>query len=141
MVTLLLSLLAALVVHEYAHAWTARTLGDPSPDAAGRVTLDPLAHVDAVGTVALPLATALAFGVPLGYGRALAFDRRRLTPGGQVVVLMAGPAANLALAALAWAAGAEVLLRVNLAFGLFNLVPVPPLDGGQAVQVVWRARR
>ena len=132
--------------HEYAHAWMAARLGDPTPRLQGRLTLNPLAHVDWMGTVILPAVTSLLAGGFLGWGRPIETDVRRLRGGlrGLALVALAGPLSNVVLAvplaavagffatsvpAVAELAAQAVLLSLYLA--LFNLLPVPPLDGSK----------
>ena len=141
------SLLWLLTVpHEFAHAWTATRLGDDTPRLDGRVTLNPLAHVDWLGTVLLPAVTSLLGGGILGWGKAVNTDPRKLRGGlnGLAVVALAGPASNIvfsvvlaisavllagSLPAVADFAAKGVYLSLYLA--LFNMLPVPPLDGSK----------
>ncbi len=166
----LLVLLLAISVHESAHAWTAAACGDPTARDLGRVTLNPLRHLDLFGSLLLPL-MLLVIGAPLfGWAKPTPVDTRRLRDPHRhhLLVTAAGPASNLALAAAAALAlavavnalgpearqaaylgligdvGAAATLAhfplaytlVQLAFlnaflAFFNLIPVPPLDGGQ----------
>jgi len=134
------------VPHEFAHAWVATRLGDDTPRLDGRVTLNPLAHVDWLGTVLLPALTSLFGGGILGWGRAVKTNPYKLRGGlnGLALVALAGPASNivfsvvLALAAVFLArpfpAAAEFAARgvtLSLFLALFNLLPVPPLDGSK----------
>ena len=134
------------VPHEFAHAWTATRLGDDTPQRDGRVTLNPLAHVDWLGTVLLPAITSLFGGGFLGWGRAVNTNPYKLRGGlnGLALVALAGPASNvvfsviLALAAVllatslpAAAAFAARGVTLSLYLALFNLLPVPPLDGSK----------
>ncbi|MFB3817314.1 MAG: site-2 protease family protein [Candidatus Methylomirabilales bacterium] len=140
--------LLALTVHEYAHAWVAHRLGDPTARLEGRLTLNPLAHLDPIGSLAILL---IGFGwarpVPVD-GRYFKNPRRDL-----MLVALAGPAINLVMAAgmaflfmtVPWrAAGPEwhwlvvpvrqmlwVGVAVNVLLAVFNLLPVPPLDGSR----------
>lgn len=128
--------------HEFAHAWVAERLGDDTPRREGRVTLNPLAHVDWIGTVALPLASSLLAGGFLGWGRPVNTNIGRLRGGynGLLLVALAGPASNVVLALLfavlsyALPAMTELLFRaayLSLYLAIFNMIPVPPLDGSK----------
>lgn len=141
----------AISFHEYAHAWMADRLGDPGPRWAGRLTLNPLAHLDLVGTMMLLL-------LGIGFARPVVVEpsRFRNPVRDMMWVALAGPVANLLLACIAAflvRAGAgllgpfviDVLARavwLNVALALFNLLPIPPLDGSRIVRafVGWRAR-
>ncbi len=132
--------------HEYAHAWMAVRLGDDTPKIEGRETLNPLAHVDWLGTLILPAITSLVGGGFLGWGKPVNTNPYRLRWGltGLAVVALAGPASNVVfaflLAGVAVAAvGVAPLLSEFLARGvylslylaIFNMIPVPPLDGSK----------
>lgn len=128
--------------HEFAHAWVAEKLGDDTPRLEGRVTLNPLAHVDWIGTVAVPLISSLMTGMFFGWGRAVNTNPSKLRGGytGLTWVALAGPASNvvfavvLALVGSFWHAGAPILFRaayLSLFLALFNMLPVPPLDGSK----------
>jgi Zn-dependent protease len=134
------------VPHEFAHAWAATRLGDDTPRLEGRLTLNPLAHVDWLGTVLLPAITSLFGGGFLGWGRAVNTNPRKLRGGlnGLALVALAGPASNivfsvvLALATVflvhPFPAAANFAARgvtLSLYLALFNLLPVPPLDGSK----------
>jgi Zn-dependent protease len=150
---LLIPLVLSLSVHEFAHAWSAWRLGDDTARRAGRLTLNPLAHIDPIGTVLLPL-----LQVPFGWARPVPVDPARFRPGirmglGMAVTAVAGPASNLVLAVIMTVAfalcsryapellvggsGVGELLRImiylNVNLALFNLLPVPPLDGSRIV--------
>ena len=128
--------------HEFAHAWVATRLGDDTPTLEGRVTLNPLAHVDWIGTVALPFITMLFGGGFIGWGKAVNTNPYRLRGGmnGLLAVALAGPASNIifgvlltALAAFVPSTSGLALRAAFLSFylALFNFLPVPPLDGSK----------
>lgn len=137
--TWLLPLLPAAVLHEAAHAYAARELGDDTAHLEGRCSLNPLKHFDLLWSAILPCATHLATGVAVGSAKPVPVDYFALKRRG-VYVALAGPAANAAQAGvwaaigLAWPsemATAGVLL--NIGFTVLNLLPIKPLDGWQAL--------
>ena len=129
--------------HEFAHAWVAMKLGDDTPVLEGRVTLNPLAHVDWLGTVILPLIVSLSGGGFIGWGKPVNTNPYKLRWGlnGLALVAMAGPVSNVifAIVLLAVAAHASDAIsslcgaaaRLSLYLAIFNLLPVPPLDGSK----------
>jgi len=153
----------AITFHEAAHGYAARALGDPTAALLGRLSLNPIRHVDAVGTILVPgvllASQLLATGrvdMMFGWAKPVPVDVRNFANPrvGMMWVAIAGPAMNFALALLAGLAvhalvmGQEFLsadalawayrfisfaILVNLVLGLFNLFPVPPLDGGRIV--------
>lgn len=132
--------------HEFAHAWVAKQLGDDTPVLQGRVTLNPLQHIDWLGTVILPGLFALMGGGLIGWGRPVLTNPAKLRGGtsGLLQVALAGPLMNV-LMAIPFAAGTVLLANVNsevanfcgratfltLFLAIFNLMPVPPLDGSK----------
>ncbi len=146
-------LLFSLSVHESAHAWVALRMGDDTAARQGRVTLNPLSHIDPIGTVLIPLLQIFWGGVPLlGWAKPTPVNGRGFRHPGRSHVLVsgAGPASNLLLAFLFTAAlfvglrsGAresEPLMallntgiQMNVLLALFNLVPLPPLDGSSVL--------
>jgi len=139
----IVALLLAITVHEAAHAWSANALGDPTARLAGRVTLNPLAHLDPLGSLMMVL-TALT-GIGIGWGKPTPVSPWRLRYGarlGNGIVALAGPLSNILLAAVLgvvlrfapvgpyWAAQTlSLVVLVNLYIAMFNLLPIPPLDG------------
>lgn len=146
-----LPVVLAITLHEAAHAYAAWRLGDPTAAMLGRVTLNPLAHMDWLGTVAMPLALYVLSSGAFVFGYAkpvpVRFDRLRKPKQSMIWVALAGPAANL-VQALAWMLMGYIWLAigvqepwglsvcragvlVNCALFAFNLLPLPPLDGGR----------
>ena len=132
--------------HEFAHAWVATRLGDDTPRNDGRVTLNPLAHVDWIGTALLPFVTSLMGGGFLGWGKPVSTNPAKLRGGlnGLALVALAGPASNIVMAVLLAAVGivcvyvapgladfAQRGIQLSIYLALFNLLPVPPLDGSK----------
>src|SRR5690349_7760013 len=132
--------------HEFAHAWVATKLGDDTPRRDGRVTLNPLAHGDWIGTVLLPAVTSLVGAGFLGWGRPVNTNPSKLRGGfnGMALVALAGPGSNVvfavvlaAVAALTASANPSFAnfaargVRLSLYLALFNMIPVPPLDGSK----------
>lgn len=132
--------------HEFAHAWVATRLGDDTPRLDGRVTLYPLAHVDWLGTAILPFITSLLGGGFLGWGKPVRTDPSKLKGGlnGMAVVALAGPFSNVIMAVILALVGVLTVRTVpalsrfadqgvflSLYLAIFNLLPVPPLDGSK----------
>lgn len=156
-------ILFSLVVHEFAHGYTSVRLGDPTPRWQGRLTLNPLAHLDPMGTVMLIL--TMIRGVGFGWAKPVqinpAYYKNPLK--GSMLVACAGPASNLLLALLfglvfrllnfSWGQVAfnpqffQLLFNflyigfsLNLSLAFFNLLPIPPLDGSKIVSYFLRGR-
>jgi len=161
----LICLVAAIALHEFSHAKVADWLGDPTPRREGRVTLNPLAHADPVGTVLLPIVFALSgSGMLFGWGRPVPTNpvlyRREVSMrGGMALVALAGPAMNLLLAIVSGVAiglvarfgvpigtlSADhplfVFYTLNIVLFAFNLIPIHPLDGGKILAWALGAKR
>ncbi len=148
-----------LTVHEWAHAWAAHRCGDDTAKSAGRMTLDPIPHMDRLGTVILPLLGLITGGFIIGWGKPVPVNpaRMRHPRRDDVLVSLAGPFSNLVLAFLVLGTirialllpsaqsaiesfasyGLEMAL-ISIFLGLFNLLPVPPLDGSHLLRHVVR---
>ncbi|MFP6854213.1 MAG: site-2 protease family protein [Opitutales bacterium] len=155
-----LILVASLSVHEWAHAFVADKTGDPLPRAQGRVTLNPIAHMDPIGTVILPLGMILlnpTFAI-LGWGKPVqvSLPNPKTRVRDDLLITGAGPLSNLLLAfsvallgglslrfspeAIAWKGLFEAVIWINCILFLFNLIPVPPLDGSHFLKHALRIR-
>ena len=131
-------LIFALCFHEFAHAWVAYKLGDPTAKQSGRLTLNPLAHLDPMGSLMILI-------IGFGYAKPVPVDARYLkNPRTDMMkVAFAGPAANLLLAFVggtiirAHIVGGSLILmlylftQINIMLAVFNMIPIPPLDGSQ----------
>ena len=142
-------MLVSLTVHEVAHGWIAYRDGDPTAKSLGRLSLNPLVHIDPFGTILLPILLILAGAVPLGWARPVPVNFLNLrNPKRQIIsVAAAGPLANLLLAlAIAlfikapWLTSHPRLIEflaiggyMNIGLAIFNLLPIPPLDGSKVM--------
>ena len=144
-------LIPSIILHEVAHGAVAMRLGDPTAHQAGRLTLNPAPHIDPIGSVILPGLLALSGGTVFGWAKPVPVVPRyfRNPTEGMAITALAGPATNLALAILTGRVVLEgfelhgTVLRAVLVFGLlnavlavFNLLPIPPLDGSRLLPLV-----
>jgi len=142
--------IVALTIHEAAHAWTADKLGDPTARLLGRVSLNPVVHIDPIGTILLPLLATLTGLMILGWAKPVPVNISRLRHHRRdfMIVAAAGPISNFLQAivlagayhavyqpgtsdlfpAILWRA-----VEINLGLAFFNLIPIPPLDGGNVL--------
>jgi Zn-dependent protease len=148
--TWVLPIIFAVTFHEAAHGFVARLFGDDTALRAGRVTFNPIKHIDPVGTVLLPALLLVTSGFMFGYAKPVPVNFGRLRPArmGMVLVALAGPGTNVLLAIVSTlllysvvllpVAGALWVernlvnsLQINAVLCVFNLLPIPPLDGGR----------
>ena len=153
--TWIIPLVVAIVLHEVSHGWAANAFGDPTAKRLGRLSPNPIRHVDPVGTIALPLVLAVAGAPVFGWAKPVPVvaSRMRNPRIHMMLVALAGPAMNLALALLATlllalivpvaregavllflAANLIHFLVINIFLAIFNLLPIPPFDGGHVVE-------
>jgi len=141
-------LIISVVIHEVSHGYAADWLGDPTPRLQGRLTLNPIKHLDPVGSIVVPLITSI-FGFTFGWAKPVEYnpynikDKRK----GEFLIAAAGPASNILIAVIfaiimrvvasvQGAGGSFIeisayIVIINLVLAIFNLIPLPPLDGSK----------
>lgn len=148
---IIVPLFLSITIHEWAHGYVAYKFGDPTPKLMGRLTLNPFAHLDPIGTLML-------FLVGIGWAKPVVLDPRNY-PGRtqQMLVALAGPASNFLLAIIfafilvllqlmhpninselfkSLVMALTIIIRINLILGIFNMIPIPPLDGSRVISWV-----
>lgn len=167
-ILVLVPLVLSLTVHEFAHAWSAYKLGDHTAKSMGRMTLNPLVHIDPIGTILIPilpvLMSGMSFGL-IGWAKPVPvvphrFSRRYSMRTGMIITALAGPGSNFLLALIAGAPYAAIqsgllgalesvpavavlierVFFINIGLGLFNMLPVYPLDGSRVLPETVQAK-
>ena len=149
----IIPLLFAITLHEAAHGWAASKLGDHTARMMGRVTLDPTKHIDPIGTIAIPLVLLLSSsGFIFGWAKPVPINFNALRNGknGMIWVALAGPIANIVMA-ICWLFIMIIAINMNIAvliemgrigilvncvLAVFNLLPIPPLDGSRVISAL-----
>ncbi len=149
LVVLILALLISITIHEAMHAFTGYWLGDDTAKLEGRISLNPLKHIDPFSTLILPIITTIAFGIPILAAKPVPFNPNRVKyeEFGAALIAVAGPLTNLVLAILSalflnilnpslisntylWI---HAFVQLNVALFVFNMIPIPPLDGSRVL--------
>ena len=149
----IIPLLFAITLHEAAHGWVAGKLGDHTARMMGRVTLDPTKHIDPIGTIAIPLVLLLSSsGFIFGWAKPVPINFNALRNGknGMIWVALAGPGANIVMA-ICWLFVMIIAIKMNITvliemgrvgilvncvLAVFNLLPIPPLDGSRVISAL-----
>ena len=152
-IAILVVILVSMILHELAHGVVAYLLGDTTAKDEGRLSLNPLKHLDPITSVALPLLMFIAGGPVFGGAKPVPVDSRRLKwgPFGMALVAIAGPLTNFVLALISFVifyhmgwlaennfigAVAANFVTINLGFFVFNILPIPPLDGSRVLYAI-----
>lgn len=139
-------LIMSVVVHELSHGYTAELLGDPTPRLQGRLTLNPLKHLELFGSLIVPLITSLA-GFTFGWAKPIEWNPHNVTNKrwGEFFIALAGPASNILIALVfgivirfgfsslpeSFIQISSYIVAINIVLAIFNLIPLPPLDGSK----------
>jgi Zn-dependent protease len=151
----LIILLFSVIIHEVAHGYAALMQGDRTAEYEGRLTLNPISHIDPVGTILLPLLSLTLGGFLFGWAKPVPYNPYNLRNQrwGEAIVAIAGPLSNILLALIfgfiirfyiipsgniegGFALLSDVIVRVNIVLAIFNLMPIPPLDGSKILSAV-----
>ena len=151
-------LIMSVVVHEVAHGYAANSLGDPTAKYAGRLTLNPLKHLDPIGSFLVPFISYLLGGFIFGWAKPVPYNPYNLKPGrwSEAKVALAGPASNIALALIfgfllrfgllggvansGFVEITAIIVFINILLAIFNLMPIPPLDGSKVLYALFPAK-
>lgn len=151
-IAIIVALIISIVLHEMAHGWMADYLGDPTARLQGRLSPNPLVHIDPIGSVLVPgLLFLTNAGILFGWARPVPYNPYNLSDQkwGEAKVAVAGPAVNLALALVfgllirfaavlglgpAFVELASYIVYINILLAIFNMIPIPPLDGSKIIQ-------
>lgn len=146
-------IILSAVIHEYSHGWIADRMGDKTARYAGRLTLNPIAHMDLWGTVIIPLFLLFTGGIFIGWAKPVPYNPYNIqNKYGSLIIALAGPLSNFFIAIilglmLRFGIFPEIIAQfillivtVNVYLALFNLIPVPPLDGSKVFGEIFPSR-
>lgn len=151
-------LIMSVIAHEVSHGYAAALLGDPTARMAGRLSLNPVKHIDPVGSIAVPLVSYMLGGFIFGWAKPVPYNPYNLKNQrfGPAIVAAAGPAMNIAIAIIfgmlvrfaaplgianeAFYSLATMIVFINVLLALFNLIPIPPLDGSKILSAFLPSR-
>jgi Zn-dependent protease len=140
----ILALAITITIHEFAHAWIADHLGDPTARLLGRLTLNPIKHYDPVGSSLLLILIITGFPYPFGWAKPVPIEASNLRNPRKdmALIALAGPLANILFAtiialfarfSIEWLTIAVLLIKLNVGLAIFNLIPIYPLDGSKVL--------